>query len=407
MKCAPQILGLLRGEPKPGAKHRGNGEKICKEAGNERYTKSETIDRELSHLNVYEGYKSGGKAWDDICDAADSYRIKGKTKDGKPCERALRSDAVVGYSIIFNPPHEMCKGWTDEDYEQFYSDSWDALCEIQPRLFWWGDDNNMVMTAEHHDEDRGASDGVYTRHMHVIGRSTDKDGRYCGNLIDAKLCVDINRNYPRLMRERGWDLEDLDMTDFSRMGKNPDGTYKDPEYRAQRKDKAKKAGRSVNEYLANKREEYLDKRENSLESLEYGVELKQKGLAEREKKVVSKERALQEREAKLKRYEKDLFDRGKRLKAQEDVFNRNMVNLSNKAQKALDEADEVLTGANKLWADMSDELKRRNSSPETQRASIAVVQNDMQDIEARRRSILAHEDIPTLSGIDDDCSYGL
>lgn len=390
MKCNPQILGLVRGEPKPGAKHRGNGEKICKEAGNERYTKSETIDRKLSNLNVYEGYKSGGKAWEDICNAADSYRVKGKTKNGKTYERALRSDAVIGYSVVINPPHEMCKDWTDEEYEQFYNDSWDVLCEIQPRLF-HEDADNVVMTAEHYDEDKYAPDGIHTGHMHAIGRATDKDGRYCGNLIDAKLCVDISANYPRMMRERGWDLEDLDMTDFSRMGKNPDGTYKDPEYRAQRK--AKKSGRSVNKYRADMREEYLDQREESLESLEYGVELKQKGLAEREKKVISRE--------------KDLSAREKRLKAQEDVFNRNMVNLSVKAQNALDKANEVLAGADKLWADMSDELKSRNSSPETQRARIDEVQDNMQDIEARRRSILAREDIPTLVGIDDDCSYGL
>lgn len=418
MKCAPQILGLLRGEPKPGAKHRGNGEKICKEAGNERYTKSETIDRELSHLNVYEGYKSGGKAWDDICDAADSYRIKGKTKDGKPCERALRSDAVVGYSIIFNPPHEMCKGWTDEDYEQFYSDSWDALCEIQPRLFWWGDDNNMVMTAEHHDEDRGASDGVYTRHMHVIGRSTDKDGRYCGNLIDAKLCVDINRNYPRLMRERGWDLEDLDMTDFSRMGKNPDGTYKDPEYRAQRKDKAKKAGRSVNEYLANKREEYLVQREADLDRREKSLERKEDIIKSAKMERGAATVALEKAQKALEAANSVLGDKVSQSpeKRQDDAFKAFTEDESHRLTIKTGEGGRKMT-LGQIEAFLRSEYRKeqeakRKAAADAERAlqeaqKAKKESYDVAQMEARRRSILAREDIPTLVGIDDDCSYGL
>lgn len=30
-KCAPQIIGLVRGEPKPGQKHRANGRAIVAE----------------------------------------------------------------------------------------------------------------------------------------------------------------------------------------------------------------------------------------------------------------------------------------------------------------------------------------------------------------------------------------
>ena len=39
-KCLPQVTGLVRGEPKPGAKHRSNGAAICGEAGKERHSAS-------------------------------------------------------------------------------------------------------------------------------------------------------------------------------------------------------------------------------------------------------------------------------------------------------------------------------------------------------------------------------
>ena len=95
-KCTPQVVGLVRGEPKEGQKHRANGQKICEEAGNERYSRSVTLDRSRSTDNVYEGYRSGGKCWEDMETEAAEYRVKGKTKNGKDYERGLRADAVVG-----------------------------------------------------------------------------------------------------------------------------------------------------------------------------------------------------------------------------------------------------------------------------------------------------------------------
>ncbi len=245
-KCTPQLKGLVRGEPKPGKKFRANGRAIAEEAGNERYSKSETLDRSRSTQNVYDGYKSGGACWEAMCEDAGAYRITGKTKNGKPFERSLREDAVIGFALIFNPPDEMTIGWTDADYDKFYADSFDAMHEIEPRLF---RKDNIRMTADHHDEGNKRDDGTYGLHKHVLGDCLDEDGHYCGNLIDVKLMNDINAKYPTFMRQRGWDLEDLDITDRSRMGKNPDGTYKDPEYREQRLNR-RKSGRSVNEYLA-------------------------------------------------------------------------------------------------------------------------------------------------------------
>lgn len=253
MQCAIQVMGLVRGEPKPGAKHRANGSKICLEAGTERHSRSETLDRSRSHLNDYSGGESSGAAaWAAMQARADAYRITGTFASGKRAgeqySRALRADAVVGWSLIINPPAAATAGWTKADYDKFYADSLKVLGKIEPRLF---KKPSVRMTAVHHDEGLEDVPGEFSKHKHIIGDAVDEQGRYCGNIIDAALMVRINLEYPKLMRQLGHDVEDVDQTDFHRMGKNEDGTYRDPEYRAERlaKAKAKKNGMSVNEYL--------------------------------------------------------------------------------------------------------------------------------------------------------------
>lgn len=268
--CVPQVLGLVRGEPKEGAKHRANGEKICEEAGNERYSQSRTLDRTRSHLNEYDGFRSGGKCWEAMAEDAEAYQAPVKMKNGRTAMRKLRADAVIGWAVIFNPPADMCAGWTKDDYERFDTDSFEVLNEIEPRLF---RRENIRMSAKHRDEGTPDEQDHYGEHEHRIGDAKDQDGRYCGNLIDAGLMDRINKDYPAKMRARGWNLDDVDRTDFSRMGKNPDGTYKDPEYRAARKAKQreKKAGRSVNQYLedlAKKEARNLEKSDEILQEVE-------------------------------------------------------------------------------------------------------------------------------------------
>ena len=75
-KCAPQLLGLVRGEPKAGQKHRANGKAILSEAGKERYSASATLNRSLTHLNKYTGYDSGFAAWDAMQRRAYEYRTQ-------------------------------------------------------------------------------------------------------------------------------------------------------------------------------------------------------------------------------------------------------------------------------------------------------------------------------------------
>lgn len=238
-KCSLPVMGLVKGQPKPGQKHRANGMAFAKEAGIERASQSETLHRDLRDLDVFVGMKSGEDLWNSFCAEADEYRIKGKTKDGKDCERRLGKNTVIGVSVIINPPEEVTLGWTPDQFQKFREDSEDALAEFYPDLF---SKKNRRAYAEHGDEGKHPpTDYWHSIHWHEFYIPKDKDGHYCGNKVDGKLLGELNKFYPQFMRSRGWDMDDLDVTDWDR--------YKtDTEYHAKRHAKNKNNGKSVNDY---------------------------------------------------------------------------------------------------------------------------------------------------------------
>lgn len=251
-KCAPQVMGLVRGEPQPGQKHRANGRKIAMEAGYERASLSDTLDRTRSNQNEYEGYKSGKEFWDVMEQEASEYRVqvKGKTKTGEEIirEKGLQHNAVIGWAVIYNPPAEVCADWTQGQYKKFHEDCQECMAIISP-LF---RKENVRMTAFHKDEGVPAEDGQEPDgHFHDLGISLDENGHYCGKLIDAKLLVTINKKFPALMRERGWDMDDLDVTDFDR-------AKVDSDYKAERDFKRGQSGKSVNQHIRKTAEKLMD-----------------------------------------------------------------------------------------------------------------------------------------------------
>lgn len=308
-KCAPQIKGLVRGTAR--GKHRANGKAICAEAGSERISKSETIDRTRSPLNQYGGITdSGFKLWDKLEEEAESYEAPVTMKSGKKVTRKLRSDAVIGYAVIINPPDEMCEGWDAGKYAKFYADSMSVLSKIEPRLF---RSENMRMWAKHRDEGLCHEDGTYGEHMHGIGVPKDKEGRYCGNLIDTKLKGKINERYPAMMRAKGWDLDDLDITDWERYNSDAD-------YKAERDAKRSEHGLSVNDYVMKKNQKYLK-----------ALDAKQAEQDHREKELDARDASLNAQEAQIAT---------KRKRVDEDA---------EEMTDRLDEANCLLDEAERLW----------------------------------------------------------
>lgn len=308
-KCAPQLIGLVRGTAH--GKHRANGKWICAEAGKERISQSETLDRTRSHLNQYGGITdSGFELWDKLMEEAESYEAPVTMKSGKKVTRKLRSDAVIGYSVIINPPDEMCEGWDAGTYKKFYNDSMSTLWKIEPRLF---RPDNIRMTAKHRDEGLCHEDGSYGENAHFVGVPRDKDGRYCGNLISTKLYGEINRRYPAMMRAKGWDLDDLDVIDLERY-------HNDEAYKAERKAKYQENGLSVNKYIAKKNQK------------------NQKRIDAKQAEQDHKEKELDARDASLNAQEAQIATKRKRVDEDaEEVADR------------LDEANYLLDEAERLW----------------------------------------------------------
>ncbi len=238
-KCTPQIKGLVRGDVKAKSKHRANAKAFCQEAGSERYSASETLVRDRSKNNQYEGFTRGEDAHDEMMKQADEYVSTYTDKNGIERHRRLKSDAVIGYAVIFNPPEEECFAWTEEQYQKFYQDSWDVLKELHPEMF---SDEHVLMRVEHRDE--GIGDNDY--HQHIIGIPKDAEGKYCGNGINGKMLSRLNKSYPQMMRAKGWtEMDDLDTTDWKKY-------VTDDDYQNERDIKLKKHGKTVNEYIAGK-----------------------------------------------------------------------------------------------------------------------------------------------------------
>lgn len=337
-KCTPQIKGLVRGEPKPNSKHRANAKAFCGEAGVERHSASETLDRTRSHLNQYEGYTSGFEAHDEMLREADEYVTTYTDKNGITRNRKLKSDAVIGYAMIINPPEEVCALWTAEQYSKFYTDSWEIMKQLQPTMF---RDDTVLMRTEHRDE--GIGDNDY--HQHIIGIPKDADGKYCGNGIDAKMLSELNKTYPKMMRDRGWDMDDLDTTDWDK--------YKnDSEYKIERKIKAKRSGKNVNEYINSKLTDELDKAIEATEEaqkqkkgnikvkhvmqdmLKRTLEEKEE-LEKREKSIRCQKDKLEEREKEMKKYEEELLELNRQLQAQQ----QSIIEKGKKMDEGLREID--------------------------------------------------------------------
>ena len=343
-KLAPQFLGLVRGEPKAGQKHRANGKAIAGEMGEERVTSSVTYDEDRSHLNEYEVREgltaSGFQCWDDMKKRADDYRIEGVSRDGSKHYHGLRKDAVIGVGMIINPPEDVCTGWDDATYQKLYDDTWDFLEKKEPRIF---RKENIVMTAKHNDE--GYDVSGRSKHEHMLLDAIDQNGKYCGNLIDAKFLATVNKEYPKFMRSRGWEIDDLDTTDWKK--------YKeDSEYRAERKAKAKKSGMSLNKYLKQKSADTAKEEAADLEQIadyvEQATEMAQDaqnrldGVIERENAVYKREQALKERERALEQREHDVNLREMDLNSRETLQNDRERILVEKANNLAVEQKKVL-----------------------------------------------------------------
>ena len=283
-KCVPQVKGLVRSDGmrrdgKGQSKHRANAAAIINEAfliadpndGHPipyRKSASETYERTLTKDNKYTGYSTADDVMAAIEREAAAQTVDVQVKDKKTGEtvirqRPLRSDAVIGVAVIFNPPGAVACHWTPDQNAKFLQDSLDVMMQIQCSVRVDNKGNkkndqkrsqqechlfrreNIIAIAEHRDEgEPEESEGIRTSNWHVVYKPEGEDGKYKGNLIDVYFLSHLCKEYPRLMRDRGWDIDDCDLTDFAKFSDKSDP--ENEEYKAKRKSKIKEGGKSVN-----------------------------------------------------------------------------------------------------------------------------------------------------------------
>lgn len=279
-QCVPQVKGLVRGDGmrkdgKGQSKHRANASAIIHEAFlikdpntgkpvQVRKSASDTYDVKRTKNNKYTGPMTADDVVEALEEEAVNHPVKVQVKDKETGEivirkRALRPEAVIGVAVIYNPPCEVARNWTPEQYDKFFRDCEEVMAQIpfckmdkKSRPVDGGEHyllrtENIVAGVEHWDEGEPGDPPVYTGHKHDIYIPADQDGAYHGQLIDAlNLSVMVNRMFAPKMRERGWDIDDPDYTEWEDFDTNPT-------YRAKRKAKIREGGKTVNNHRADKR----------------------------------------------------------------------------------------------------------------------------------------------------------
>lgn len=246
------MMKLSRGAKQ--TKRKGDAQKIAFEALEERYSKDKDLDRSRSHLNEYAGFRSGADLYKYWTAEADAHL------DAKG--RKLRSDAVVGYALIVKPDMTSMQSMTENERIAFVKDGMQVAAEI---LHEHG--LQVDATALHRDE--------LNEHGHILGHDADYRA---GKKIDIRLFRDFNTEFPKRMRELGYDVEDMSVYDVDKvtsMTADERESYKSDIIRHKTQ---KQNGRSSSQYKSEKiaeQEKALAERAQQLQDAENALRASQ------------------------------------------------------------------------------------------------------------------------------------
>ena len=172
------------------------------EMNDERIGRDMDIDHDMTHLNVW----MEGNSSDDVVQIVQNKideinRIK--RENGK---RALRNDAVSVVEIIEKPNIEYMSELNYEEKVKFLNDSHDTFKQL---IHEWNPNWTILESVQHHDEFGGLS-----AHNHNLIMLTTEDDKGLPTMnafkeVNLKFYSFMNKNYPKMMRERGYEVEDV------------------------------------------------------------------------------------------------------------------------------------------------------------------------------------------------------
>ena len=277
LKLANKVSSKARGSRT--GKLRG----VACEALKERWGKDPDIDRTLTPTNVYQGeFESGIALTEQLTKEAQEYSEARKAAGG----RGLREDASIAYAVILKPDREAIVAMPPEQRERFFRDSQEILDGIFQ--------SRCRARVRHRDEPD--ENGVVSEHEHSIYDGFCKDdGRLCVNdLVNPRIWKQINVEYPRKMREMGWDGIEHDGITLPRVDDcelyDEERAKTDEAYKAEREARRKDRGLTSEQYKRKARKADQDAREQEQDTRQADLDAQ---AVEQAAKDARQQRALQ------------------------------------------------------------------------------------------------------------------
>lgn len=268
---------------------------VLMEAFSERASSDPDLDRSKADQNEFYGRSNSGRELADwFCKQAESYRITDKNGH----QKKLRKDADICFAGIIKPDMEYINSLSRAGQKRFFADSMSILKGILE-----GKGLTLVACAIHYDE--------LAPHVHYV--AYDKEYKIAKK-VGLPLFRQLNDTFPKLMREKGWELENL--------GKyNPEATkLMTPEQKAAYKEEriaekkaAKKHGQTSKQFKALKDIERAEKAVSYAKQKESEISRGHFELQKRAEMVEARERKLVDREEDIGRQKTELREEGKAL----------------------------------------------------------------------------------------------
>lgn len=381
IKVGMPMLKLKRGAAS--GKHAGNLRAIAMEAGEERASKTRTLDPSRSELNLHLGpYSKGWEAAQAIEDEVADYEVE--YKKTSHLGRGLRNDAAVAVAFIIKPDGEWINSQTKDEQERFFSDSYEVLKELGIV-----NDEHVRMRERHMDE--GAP------HEHIIMMAYDKDGKLAGSrVVNLKTFGKLNRDYPKKMQERGWPVDELKAYDHEKVKEMTDEEA--TAYKAEHiANKEKRHGLSANEYAAMKDAEKANalrhELDNENERLNDEVNEKIGDLEDVQEQVAAAKDELAELKPEIKQAKKYIRD----AERQKSDVHEIAMNLREAMGNKYDyRPDAVIIAEAKKW---SEGMKEKEDEIARQKAKNArktlLIDEDMQKVDKLLKDAQEVADAPS------------
>lgn len=201
MKCSLSPSTQINKKTGKAAKTCGVGS-AWKEMNDERLGRDPTIDKTMTHLNVW----MVGDSKDDVEKMVQEEIASINKKRKASGKRSLRKDCVSVVEIVEKPNMEFMQNLNYEEKKSFLNTSHEVMKSL---IHEWNPNWKIIEAVQHHDEFGG-----FSAHNHtlVLLSTIDKNGlpnMQAKSEMNLKFFNFINSNYSKKMQKAGYDVEDV------------------------------------------------------------------------------------------------------------------------------------------------------------------------------------------------------